>query len=124
MASSPAYAKHPDHRVEVEPKSGRVRALFRGVPLAESRACLLVRESRHTPVVYFPRADVKMDLLEKVAETTFCPFKGTATYYAIRAAGPGTPPAIWSYEDPYDEVANLRDAMAFYLDRIDGLEED
>lgn len=123
MASSPAYAKFPDHQVEIERKAGRVRALFVGEAIADSTACRLVLESRHGPVLYFPREDVAMATLEKAKETTFCPFKGTASYYTIRAGGREAPSAVWSYEDPYDEVASLKDFMAFYVDRIDGLQE-
>ena len=123
MASSPAYAKFPDHKVEVAKKPGRVRALFAGKAVADSTECRLVLESRHGPVVYFPRADVDMEMLEKVEDVTFCPFKGNASYYTIRADGREAPSSVWSYEKPYDEVAALKDCMAFYIDRIDGLEE-
>jgi len=123
MASSPAYAKYPQHEVAIEPKPERVRARFAGDVIADSTACHLVRESRHDAVVYFPREDVRMDALEKVEDTTFCPFKGTASYWTVRVGDREAASAAWSYEDPYDEVAPLKDCMAFYLDRIDGLEE-
>jgi len=123
MASSPAYAKHPEHRVVLESKPGRVRALFAGETIADSTRAHLVRESRHDPIVYFPREDVRMAALEKREETTFCPFKGTASYWTIRVGGREAESAVWSYEDPYDEVAGLKDCMAFYLDRIDALDD-
>lgn len=123
MAGSPAYAKYPQHEVAIEPKPGRVRVRFAGDVIADSTACHLVRESRHDTVIYFPRADVRMDALEKVEDTTFCPFKGTASYWTVRVGDREAASAVWSYEDPYDEVAPLKDCMAFYLDRIDGLEE-
>ena len=123
MASSPAYAKYPDHEVALEEKTGRVRVEFAGKTIADSTRCRLVLESRCKPVVYFPREDVEMEVLEKVEDTTFCPFKGTASYYTIRVGDRAAESAVWSYEDPYDEVVDLANYLAFYPERIDALTE-
>jgi uncharacterized protein (DUF427 family) len=123
MASSPAFAKYPDHRVDLEEKSGRVRVEFAGRAIADSERCRLVLESRHDPVLYFPREDVDMDSLVAIEHTTFCPFKGTASYWTIRVEGREAEGAVWSYGDPYDEVGDLKDFMAFYTDRVDGIRE-
>ena len=123
MASSPEYAKYPNHKVELEPKPERVRAMFGGEAIADSERCRLVLESRHDAVVYFPREDVRMDALEKLTDTTFCPFKGTASYFTVRVGEREAANAVWSYEDPFDEVRDLKDYMAFYVDRIDELTE-
>jgi uncharacterized protein (DUF427 family) len=124
MASSPAYEKYPEHRVDVEPNANHVRAEFAGETIADSTRSLRVIESRHDPVVYVPREDLKQGLLEKTEHSTFCPFKGHASYYSIRVGDRVAENAIWSYEDPYDEVAELKDCAAFYLDRIDSLSEE
>jgi uncharacterized protein (DUF427 family) len=124
MASSPAYAKFPDHHVALEQSTGRVRVEFGGKSIADSQACLRVIESRHDPVLYFPREDVDLAALQRVEDTTFCPFKGTASYWTIRVGDREATNAIWSYEDPYDEAAGLRNYMAFYTDRIDAFHEE
>jgi uncharacterized protein (DUF427 family) len=123
MASSPAYAKHPEHQIEVEANPGRVRVEFAGETIADSTRALRVTESHHEPLLYFPREDVEMLLLEKTAHNTFCPFKGSASYWSIRVGDRVAENAIWSYEEPYDEVVVLRECMAFYVDRIDALRE-
>ena len=123
MARSPAYQQHPEHRIDVEPHRLRVRVGFAGETIADSERALRVRESRHDPVVYVPREDVRQELLEKTDHTTYCPFKGHASYYSIRVGDRVSENAIWSYEDPYDEVAPLKDCMAFYLERVDSLSE-
>ena len=124
MASSPAYSKHPDHQVSVEPNAGsQVRVEVAGTTVAESKDTFRVLESRCQPVVYLPRTDVDMSLLEKTEHTTFCPFKGTASYYSIRVGDRVAENAIWSYEDPFDQVADLKDLLAFYPDRVDSLTE-
>ena len=121
MASSPAYAKHPDHNVDCVDREKPARATFAGEVIAQSSRCLDVHEGKYPVVIYFPREDVRMELLEKTDHTTFCPFKGTASYYTIRVDDRTAENAIWSYEDPFDEVAALKDTIAFYVDRIDSL---
>jgi uncharacterized protein (DUF427 family) len=123
MTSSPAWERFPDHRIEIEQNPARVRVEFGGATIADSTRGLRVLESRHAPVVYVPREDVRTDLLEKTAHTTFCPFKGHASYYTIRVGERVSPNAIWSYEDPYDQVAELAGCAAFYLERVDALIE-
>jgi uncharacterized protein (DUF427 family) len=96
---------------------------FAGETIADSTRALRVTESHHEPLLYFPREDVEMLLLEKTAHNTFCPFKGSASYWSIRVGDRVAENAIWSYEEPYDEVVVLRECMAFYVDRIDALRE-
>ena len=103
----------------MRPHPRPVRVELGGQIIAESARCLAVRESRHDEVVYVPREDVKLELLESTAHETFCPFKGTASYWTIRAGGREAENAVWSYQDPYDEVAELKDCMAFYTDRVE-----
>jgi uncharacterized protein (DUF427 family) len=124
MASSSAYEKYPEHNVDVEPNPSRVRVEFAGETIADSTRSLRMLEGKYDPVVYVPREDVRVDLLEKTDHTTYCPFKGHASYYTIRAGNRVSENAIWSYEDPYDQVAELQDFMAFYPDRIDSLSEE
>ena len=123
MASSPAFAKYPDHHVDLENKVGRVRVEFEGKTIADSESCRLVVESRHDPVIYFPREDVDMDALFRIEHTTFCPFKGTASYWTIRVGDREAEGAVWSYGDPYDEVRDLTGFMAFYTARVDAIRE-
>ncbi len=124
MARSDAYDKHPGHKIAVEPIRGHVRVEFAGETIADSRRSLRVLEGNYPPVVYVPREDVKLGRIEKTDHTTYCPFKGHASYYSIRVGDRVAENAIWSYEDPYDQVAELKDCAAFYLDRIDSLTED
>jgi uncharacterized protein (DUF427 family) len=123
MALSSAYAKHPEHRVEVAARPGRVRVEYAGETVADSTFCLSVQESRHGEVVYFPRDAVRMQWVERSEHSTFCPFKGTATHWTLRVGDRVAENAIWSYEEPYDQVAELAACMAFYIDRIDALRE-
>ncbi len=124
MASSSAYEKYPDHNVDLEPCRERVRVEFGGQTIADSTRALRVLEGSYPPVLYIPRADVRADLIEKTDHSTYCPFKGHASYYTVRVGDQTSENAIWSYEDPYDQVADLKDCAAFYRDRVDALTEE
>ncbi len=113
------YHKFPDYRVDLDPSTTRVRVTFGGEVVADSDRTLVVRETKHEPVVYFPREDVRFDLLEATSHTTFCPFKGEASYWTLRVGDRVEENVIWSYADPFDEVAGLKDYVSFYADRVD-----
>ena len=123
--SGPGYARHPDYRVDVETSPRLVRVVFGGEDIARSEAALLMRETAHTPVYYFPPADVRMDLMRPTERSSHCPFKGDASYWTIAVADRVAENAVWSYRDPYDEVAAIKDHVAFYWDEMDAwFEED
>lgn len=114
MAASPGHRKWPDHKVREERAINRMRALAGGVEVASSKDVIRVDEDGHRPRYYFPREDVRMDLLERMEKTTECPFKGKGLYFAVRAGETIVDEAAWSYEEPYDEHRDLRDRIAFY----------
>jgi uncharacterized protein (DUF427 family) len=66
---------------------------------------------------------VDMSLLERTDHATYCPYKGDASYFSIPLGGERSRNAIWSYENPYEAVAEIRDHLAFYPDRVDAIEE-
>ncbi len=111
------YSAYPDYRVDLEPNGDRVRVFVGDQSIADSQRTLLVKETKHDAVVYFPREDVRMDLLERTAHETFCPFKGEASYWTVRVAGRVEENAVWTYEDPFPEVQGLRDYVSFYVGR-------
>ncbi len=119
MPRAPGFTKHPRYRVELDPNPNKVRVAFNGATVAETTRSLRVRETAHEPVVYVPRADVRMQHLEETDHHTFCPFKGEASYWTLRVGDREAENAVWSYEDPFDEVLGLKDYVAFYRDRVE-----
>lgn len=119
-----AFADHPGYRVEFEPCAKRVRVDFAGETLADSTRVRLMRETAHVPVYYFPRDDLRMDLLQPSDHKTFCPFKGEASYWHLAADGKWVENAVWSYEAPFEEVAAIKDTMAFYWNKVDAWYEE
>jgi len=123
--SAPGFAKYPEHTISTRPAAVRVQVTFRGEVIADTRNALELREAMGTgkstvaPVVYYiPRSDVKMERLVRSAHHTYCPFKGQASYFSLKD---GPENAVWSYEQPYDEMAALKDLLAFYPDRVDSI---
>ncbi len=116
--SGPGYAKHPEHRITTRPAGVRVQVSVKGEVIADTRDALELREASYPVVYYVPRKDVKMERLARTAHTTYCPFKGHASYFSL--AG-GSENAVWSYEQPYDEVSVIKDHLAFYPDKVDAI---
>jgi uncharacterized protein (DUF427 family) len=113
---APGYQKHPEHRIETRPAGVRVRVTFKGEVIADSRDAILLEESKYPPVYYVPRKDVRMDRLARTSHSTYCPFKGEASYYSV-VNGPEN--AVWSYEQPYDEMGVIQERLAFYPDKVE-----
>lgn len=111
------YVDRFDYRVDILRRRNRVIAMGNGAVFAESDRTLLLDEQNHGLVFYFPRDDVRFDLLEAIPEkSSFCPFKGVASYW--RRTGTLDEAIAWSYERPYSEVAQIAGYIAFYQDRV------
>jgi uncharacterized protein (DUF427 family) len=113
----------PDHPITIERNLKRVVVSIAGKTVADSRDALILREAGYPAVQYIPRKDVDMTLLERSTHTTYCPYKGECTYYSIPSAGARGINAVWTYEAPYDAVADIRNHLAFYADRVDTIEK-
>jgi uncharacterized protein (DUF427 family) len=109
----------------VKPVDRRVRVFLGGTAVADSRRVLLVLERAHLPVYYFPRGDVRTDLMERTATHSRCPLKGEASYWTLEVGDRLVPDAVWGYEEPIPEAAAIAGHVAFYWDRVDAwFEED
>ena len=118
MGKSPGHQKWPDHRVAEQRVTERARAQIGQEPIADSKNVIRVDEDKSPPRYYFPRADIRMEKLQPTSTTTECPFKGTARYFSIQVGERTLQDAAWSYEDPYQEHAALKDRIAFYDDKL------
>jgi uncharacterized protein (DUF427 family) len=103
--------------MKIGPAGVRVRITFNGEVVADSRDAVRLDEGNYAPVYYLPRKDVKMERLIRTSHTTHCPHKGDATYYSI-SNGQTARNAVWSYEQPLDGVAAIKERLAFYPDRV------
>jgi uncharacterized protein (DUF427 family) len=124
MSAAPGFTSNPDYRIAFERSPRRVRVRFNGETIADSTDAHLLFETRHLPVYYFPRADVRLDLMAPGADHTFCPYKGTASYWTIKVGDRAAENAVWGYPEPFEEVAAIADFVAFYWDRVDAWYEE
>ena len=103
----------------VETTNKRVRIIFNGETIAESRQAKRVLETSHPPVYYLPPEDVRQDFLQSSSRTSFCEFKGRAHYWTVRVGGREASNAAWSYPRPNRGYEAIRDHLAFYPSPMD-----
>jgi uncharacterized protein (DUF427 family) len=122
MADKPIKIPGPDHPITIEPSPARVVVSVAGRIIADTRAALSMREAAYPAVLYIPRRDVDMAQLQRTEHATYCPYKGDCAYYSIPAGGARSANAVWTYEAPFEAVAQIKDHVAFYPDRVDAIE--
>jgi uncharacterized protein (DUF427 family) len=113
----------PDHPISVGVNPARVVVTVAGRVIADTREALTLREASYPAAQYIPRKDVDMSLLERTGHSTYCPYKGECAYYSVPVGGGRSANAVWTYEDPFAAVAEIKDHLAFYPDRVDAIEE-
>jgi uncharacterized protein (DUF427 family) len=113
----------PDHPISIEPNPTHIVVTIAGRVVADTKNALTLREANYPPVQYIPLKDVDASLLERTSHTTQCPYKGDCSYYSIPIGGPRSINAVWTYESPYPAVAQIKDHVAFYPNRVDEIKE-
>jgi uncharacterized protein (DUF427 family) len=121
-AARPIKIPGPDHPITIERNTGRVVVSVAGRVIADTHDALTLDEAHYPAVQYIPRKDVDMTLLARTDSTTYCPYKGDAAYFSIPMGGARSIDAVWTYETPYAAVADIKDYLAFYPDRVDAIE--
>ena len=113
-----------NHALYVEDFPRRVRAVFNGETVVDSRRVKLLHETGHLPVYYFPEEDVRADLLEPSDHTTHCPFKGDASYRSVRVGDLVAENALWYYPEPIEGAPPLGGLVALYFGAMDAWYEE
>ncbi len=85
------------------------KATWNGTVLAESDEHELVEGN-----IYFPPGSINQEYFRLSEEHTFCPWKGTASYYDVEVDGQTNRGAAWYYPSPRDAAANIKDHVAFW----------
>ena len=123
MDGKPIKQPGPDHPITIQANPARVVVTVGGRVVADTKEALTLREASYPAVQYVPRKDVDMTLLQRTDHATYCPYKGECAYYSIPSGGARGANSVWTYESPYAAVAEIRDHLAFYPDRVDSIEE-
>ena len=114
--------KIPDatHPITIRPTGSHVTVRVGGVTVAESDSALSLAEASYPVVQYIPIEDVDQSLLERTDSQTYCPYKGDASYYSLRTPdGETETDLIWTYEQPYEAVSEIKGHVAFYANRAE-----
>lgn len=109
------YPRPP--RLEVTDK--HVRVVFNGITIADSRRPIRILETSHPPTYYISPEDVKPEYFKAADHSSFCEFKGRASYYMIMVADKIAPNAAWFYRNPSPDYAKLKNYIAIYPSRVD-----
>src|SRR4029077_5700177 len=113
----------PEHPISIERNPARIVVSVARRVIADTRNALTLREADYPPVQYIPREDVDLSQLKRTDHATYCPLKGACSYYSIPAGGKNSVNAMWTYEDPYPAVAQIKGHVAFYPNRVDQIAE-
>ena len=120
MAHREVLEPSAGHPITVEPSKGRVQVRINGELVADTTAALELREASIPVVQYIPIDDVVQERLTRTDTTTYCPFKGDASYYSVTtSAGDTVEDAIWTYEQPFPAVAQIAGHVAFYPNKAE-----
>lgn len=123
MTENTVKLPDPNHPITIDPASKRVVVTLGNRTVADTSEALTLREANYPEVHYIPRNDVDMSALVRSETTSYCPYKGEARYFSIAFSGKLSVDAVWTYEAPHEAVAQIKDYLAFYPDRVEGISE-
>ena len=103
----------------VEETSRHLKVVFNGVVIAETERGIRVLETSHPPVYYFPPEDVEMAHLKETRGSSWCEWKGRATYYDVVVDGREATRSAWTYHEPREGYHSIKDHVAFYPEAMD-----
>lgn len=108
----------------LEDSTKHIRVVFNGVIVADTQRAKRVLETSHPPVYYIPPEDLKAAHLLPSSRSSFCEWKGQASYYTVAVGGRQAQSAAWSYHAPSRAFAAIKDYIAFYPSRMDACDID
>jgi uncharacterized protein (DUF427 family) len=109
----------PEHRLLFDQFPRRVRAVFGGEIVLDTRNGMLLHETDLMPQLYVPETDVRDDLVTATDHSTHCPYKGDASYWSVRAGDRTAENAVWAYESPNEQAEWLRGYRGLDFEAMD-----
>ena len=101
--------------ITIRPAEGTWVVRAGGAVIGESAQALELTEGDLPFVIYFPRGDIAMAFLDESDHRSTCPHKGEASYFSIMSKSRTYRNAVWSYENPKPEVAQIAGYLAFWV---------
>lgn len=112
------YPPNPYHRVDCRPTKRRLTASIGGTQLVDTDDTVIVFETALAPRLYVAPAHVRTDLLRQTGTSTYCNYKGHATYWAAALDGAVIEDIAWSYDDPYPESRPITEFFSFDATKV------
>ncbi len=109
----------PDHPITIAADGVHVVAKVGDQVIADTASALTLQESNYPPAYYVPLSDVDQAVLKDSTTSTYCPYKGEASYYSVATPSGDVADAMWTYVEPYDAVAEIAGHVCFYGDRVE-----
>jgi len=116
---APGFKEKPNHKVEITSFNGTLGIHAQGIKIATTENALTLKETSLPEVFYIPLRDVNQQILLESKTTSYCPFKGKASYWSIQTGDTNITDAAWEYKNPYDECLPLKGHVAFYPSKVD-----
>ncbi|ORW46959.1 hypothetical protein AWB90_13395 [Mycobacterium paraense] len=109
------YPPNPYHRIDCRPTRRRLRVSVNGTALVDTDDTLILFETALAPRLYVDPKHVRTDLLRRSETSSYCNYKGFATYWSM---GP-VDDVAWSYDEPYPESLPIKGFLSFDEARAD-----
>jgi uncharacterized protein (DUF427 family) len=103
----------------LERSTRHIKVVFNGRVIAETSRAFRMLETSHPPVYYIPPQDVDSRVLSPSPGTSYCEWKGRASYFSISYGDKATDHAVWTYKDPKEPYGDIAGYFAFYPSLMD-----
>lgn len=117
------YPPNPYHRVDCRPTTRRLRVEVAGTTLVDTTDTVIVFETALEPRLYVSDKHVRRDLLTRSDTTSYCNYKGTATYWSATVGNAVIEDVAWSYDDPLPESLPIKGLLSFDAAKADVVAE-
>jgi uncharacterized protein (DUF427 family) len=117
------YPPNPYHRVDCRPTHRRLRVAVDGATLVDTADTVIVFETALDPRLYVDPSAVHTDLLRRTDTSTYCNYKGYATYWAAVVGDSVVDDVAWSYDDPPPECLPIKGYLSFDAARAEVVAE-
>lgn len=115
---APGFQRNPDKAITVEPYCGSVTVRAGDTVIARSSRARVLSEPPYPAAFYIPFDDIDFSKLSGSEHSTHCPYKGDASYWSVQSSGEAGKNAMWAYEQPFDEMTEIRNHGAFYTSKV------
>jgi uncharacterized protein (DUF427 family) len=115
---APGFKRNPDKVITITPYAGTVTVSAGDTVIASSTMAKVLTELPYPPAFYIPFGDIDFAQLRRTEHASHCPYKGDATYWSVLPAGESGQNAMWAYERPFDEMAEVASHGAFYTTKV------